>query len=334
MWLWLCSLVCGWLARSPASVTRPRPVNKRRLRLGLRPRRQDARRPPLAHPGRLQAHAQATRSLFPPFSAVPCHLDSDAYVSETATVPTVPTVPTARTLDGASRANWTNRDDDGLVCWFVSELEAYASMVSVLRAQGHLREERRRLLEAVRAALHIGSDRHQAEARRVSNDELLAAIAEQSVICHSSNITRIPLHTPLAVERDLPRIFLYVRSKCVAQAKVILNRAPSLVDAGGTIPAIQWQSIFARLSLFYPILIRGRISRLERASVCLSVCVYERKRRSRAEPKLVNFFSTLCTLRAFVVCGRSANSRVCRRSCGESGSNLYRDDVERIIPFA
>lgn len=60
-----------------------------------------------------------------------------------------------------------------------SELEAYASIVSVLRAQGHLRDERRKLLESVRAALHIGSDRHQAEARRASNDQLLAAIAEQ-----------------------------------------------------------------------------------------------------------------------------------------------------------
>ncbi|CAK1544208.1 unnamed protein product [Leptosia nina] len=59
------------------------------------------------------------------------------------------------------------------------ELEAYSNMISVLRAQGALEENRKKLLEDLRAVLHISHDRHSAEARRVSNDELLATIAEQ-----------------------------------------------------------------------------------------------------------------------------------------------------------
>lgn len=62
---------------------------------------------------------------------------------------------------------------------FLLELEAYSNMISVFRAQGALEDNRKKLLEELRAVLHISSDRHSAEARRVSNDELLATIAEQ-----------------------------------------------------------------------------------------------------------------------------------------------------------
>lgn len=59
------------------------------------------------------------------------------------------------------------------------ELEAYSNMISVFRAQGALEDNRKKLLEELRAVLHISNDRHSAEARRVSNDELLATIADQ-----------------------------------------------------------------------------------------------------------------------------------------------------------
>lgn len=59
------------------------------------------------------------------------------------------------------------------------ELEAYSNMISVFRAQGPLEDHRKKLLEELRAVLHISHDRHSAEARRVSNDELLATIAER-----------------------------------------------------------------------------------------------------------------------------------------------------------
>lgn len=59
------------------------------------------------------------------------------------------------------------------------ELEAYSNMVNVFRAQGALEDNRKKLLQELRAVLHITQDRHSAEARRVSNDQLLATIAEQ-----------------------------------------------------------------------------------------------------------------------------------------------------------
>lgn len=68
------------------------------------------------------------------------------------------------------------------VLWVIRlflELEAYSNMISVFRAQGALEDNRKKLLEELRAVLHISNDRHSAEARRVSNDELLATIAEQ-----------------------------------------------------------------------------------------------------------------------------------------------------------
>ncbi|GBP83499.1 BRCA2-interacting transcriptional repressor EMSY [Eumeta japonica] len=52
-------------------------------------------------------------------------------------------------------------------------------MISVFRAQGALEDNTKKLLEELRAVLHISHDRHSAEARRVANDEILATIAEQ-----------------------------------------------------------------------------------------------------------------------------------------------------------
>lgn len=62
---------------------------------------------------------------------------------------------------------------------FVAELVAYSNMIDVFRAQGALEDNRKKILEELRAVLHITSDRHSAEARRVANDELLATIADQ-----------------------------------------------------------------------------------------------------------------------------------------------------------
>lgn len=59
------------------------------------------------------------------------------------------------------------------------ELDAYAKMVSALRAQGPLTESKQKLLEDLATALHISNDRHQAEIRRAVNDEKLSLIAEQ-----------------------------------------------------------------------------------------------------------------------------------------------------------
>ncbi|CAB3370854.1 Hypothetical predicted protein [Cloeon dipterum] len=59
------------------------------------------------------------------------------------------------------------------------ELMAYASCISVLRAQGPLTKEKRLAIENLRKILHIKTDQHKTEVRRVVNDEMLTTIAEK-----------------------------------------------------------------------------------------------------------------------------------------------------------
>ncbi|XP_011505307.1 PREDICTED: protein EMSY [Ceratosolen solmsi marchali] len=59
------------------------------------------------------------------------------------------------------------------------ELDAYAKIVSALRAQGPLTEVKQKLLENLATVLHISNDRHQAEIRRAVNDDKLSIIAEK-----------------------------------------------------------------------------------------------------------------------------------------------------------
>ena len=61
----------------------------------------------------------------------------------------------------------------------VSELDAYANMVSVLRAQGPFTEDKKKLLKELASVLHISNERHRAEIRRAVNDDKLSVIAEQ-----------------------------------------------------------------------------------------------------------------------------------------------------------
>lgn len=58
------------------------------------------------------------------------------------------------------------------------ELESYANVISVFRAQGGLTDNKSKLLEDLRNVFHISQERHRAEARRVANDEQLSTIAE------------------------------------------------------------------------------------------------------------------------------------------------------------
>lgn len=61
----------------------------------------------------------------------------------------------------------------------VLELEAYAHLVSALRAQGPLNSDKRKLLKDTSLVLNIPQDRHKAEIRRAVNDEKLNTIAYQ-----------------------------------------------------------------------------------------------------------------------------------------------------------
>ncbi|CAH8524318.1 unnamed protein product [Schistosoma margrebowiei] len=58
------------------------------------------------------------------------------------------------------------------------ELEAYSKIVAVLRAQGPLTEEKKKLLHKLQRLLSISIDRHKAEVRKALNDEELATISE------------------------------------------------------------------------------------------------------------------------------------------------------------
>lgn len=53
------------------------------------------------------------------------------------------------------------------------ELEAYGSMISVLRAQGPLTDDKQKLLQQLAKLLHISDERHRCEIRRVANDQIL-----------------------------------------------------------------------------------------------------------------------------------------------------------------
>ncbi|GFO11518.1 chromosome 11 open reading frame 30 [Plakobranchus ocellatus] len=58
------------------------------------------------------------------------------------------------------------------------ELEAYASIISVFRAQGDLSKDKKSILQDLQQTLSISTERHRAEVRRAVNDEKLATIAE------------------------------------------------------------------------------------------------------------------------------------------------------------
>lgn len=66
---------------------------------------------------------------------------------------------------------------------YITELDAYGSIVSVLRAQGPFTSEKQKLLQEIAKILHIPNERHRAEVRRAVNDEKLTTIAEQYVFC-------------------------------------------------------------------------------------------------------------------------------------------------------
>ncbi|KAK0049500.1 BRCA2-interacting transcriptional repressor EMSY isoform X2 [Biomphalaria pfeifferi] len=58
------------------------------------------------------------------------------------------------------------------------ELEAYASIISVFRAQGDLSKDKKKILQDLQQTLSISTERHRAEVRRAINDEKLATIAD------------------------------------------------------------------------------------------------------------------------------------------------------------
>lgn len=83
------------------------------------------------------------------------------------------------------------------------ELEAYSKIVAVLRAQGPLTEEKKKLLHKLQRLLSISIDRHKAEVRKALNDEELATISEAYVLLLSLLLLLLLLFTKGAVTKWL-----------------------------------------------------------------------------------------------------------------------------------
>uniref|UniRef100_A0A2K6FW61 EMSY transcriptional repressor, BRCA2 interacting n=1 Tax=Propithecus coquereli TaxID=379532 RepID=A0A2K6FW61_PROCO len=66
------------------------------------------------------------------------------------------------------------------------ELEAYAGVISALRAQGDLTKEKKDLLGELSKVLSISTERHRAEVRRAVNDERLTTIAHNPIASNPS----------------------------------------------------------------------------------------------------------------------------------------------------
>jgi hypothetical protein len=107
------------------------------------------------------------------------------------------------------------------------ELEAYASIITVFRAQGELNDKKREILQDLQIILHITLDRHKAELRRAVNDEKLHTIAKRL----SSNKTNINKKWQQESKRTvpvLPRIppstyYKMIADQLVGKSKIYLE---------------------------------------------------------------------------------------------------------------
>ncbi|XP_064414057.1 BRCA2-interacting transcriptional repressor EMSY isoform X2 [Latimeria chalumnae] len=114
------------------------------------------------------------------------------------------------------------------------ELEAYAGVVSALRAQGDLTKEKKDLLGELSKVLCISTERHRAEVRRAVNDERLTTIAHHMSGPNSSSEWSIEGRrlVPL-MPRLVPQTAFTVTANAVANAAVQHNASlPSPAETG------------------------------------------------------------------------------------------------------
>ncbi|XP_075577557.1 BRCA2-interacting transcriptional repressor EMSY [Pelecanus crispus] len=104
------------------------------------------------------------------------------------------------------------------------ELEAYAGVISALRAQGDLTKEKKDLLGELSKVLSISTERHRAEVRRAVNDERLTTIAHNMSGPNSSSEWCIEGRrlVPL-MPRLVPQTAFTVTANAVANAAVQHN---------------------------------------------------------------------------------------------------------------
>ncbi|XP_070605597.1 BRCA2-interacting transcriptional repressor EMSY isoform X1 [Erythrolamprus reginae] len=114
------------------------------------------------------------------------------------------------------------------------ELEAYAGVISALRAQGDLTKEKRDLLGELSRVLSISTERHRAEVRRAVNDERLTTIAHNMSGPNSSSEWSIEGRrlVPL-MPRLVPQTAFTVTANAVANAALQHNTSlPSPAETG------------------------------------------------------------------------------------------------------
>lgn len=104
------------------------------------------------------------------------------------------------------------------------ELEAYAGVISALRAQGDLTKDKKDLLGELTKILGISTERHRAEVRRAVNDERLTTIAYHMSGPNSSSEWSIEGRrlVPL-MPRLVPQTAFTVTANAVANATAIQN---------------------------------------------------------------------------------------------------------------
>ncbi|XP_073191217.1 BRCA2-interacting transcriptional repressor EMSY isoform X6 [Lepidochelys kempii] len=104
------------------------------------------------------------------------------------------------------------------------ELEAYAGVISALRAQGDLTKEKKDLLGDLSKVLSISTERHRAEVRRAVNDERLTTIAHNMSGPNSSSEWSIEGRrlVPL-MPRLVPQTAFTVTANAVANAAIQHN---------------------------------------------------------------------------------------------------------------
>lgn len=106
------------------------------------------------------------------------------------------------------------------------ELEAYAGVISALRAQGDLTKDKKELLGELTRVLSISTERHRAEVRRAVNDERLNTIAYHMSGPNSSSEWSIEGRrlVPL-MPRLVPQTAFTVTANAVANATAHQNAA-------------------------------------------------------------------------------------------------------------
>ncbi|XP_012501032.1 PREDICTED: protein EMSY [Propithecus coquereli] len=123
------------------------------------------------------------------------------------------------------------------------ELEAYAGVISALRAQGDLTKEKKDLLGELSKVLSISTERHRAEVRRAVNDERLTTIAHNGSIATvksprpaspASNVVVLPSGSTVYVksvscsdEDEKPR--KRRRTNSSSSSPVVLKEVPKAV---------------------------------------------------------------------------------------------------------